>query len=44
MACGPNCVELYSEKYDTYYCKTCNEWLESKCVAEAGKATGQSAQ
>lgn len=21
----------YTEKYDTYYCKSCNTWLESKC-------------
>ena len=21
----------YSEKYDSYYCKSCNRWLESKC-------------
>ena len=22
----------YFEKYDSYYCKLCNRWLESKCV------------
>lgn len=21
----------YSEKYDVYYCKNCNIWLEKKC-------------
>lgn len=21
----------YSEKYDTYYCELCNEWLEKRC-------------
>jgi methionyl-tRNA synthetase len=28
--CGSKIV--YSDEYDTYYCDTCNEWLESKCV------------
>jgi hypothetical protein len=31
MACGPNCVEGFSEKHDAFYCITCNEWLESTC-------------
>lgn len=21
----------YSKKYDTFYCRSCNEWLEAKC-------------
>lgn len=31
MPCGRNCVEVYSEQYDAYYCETCNTWLESAC-------------
>jgi hypothetical protein len=31
MPCGPDCVKVYSEEYDAYYCETCNEWLESSC-------------
>jgi predicted RNA-binding Zn-ribbon protein involved in translation (DUF1610 family) len=29
----PDCNNLvsYAEKYDAYYCPTCNEWLEQKC-------------
>jgi hypothetical protein len=29
----PDCNNLisYSEKYDAYFCPTCDEWLESKC-------------
>ena len=23
--------KLYSEGYDTYYCRECNKWLEEKC-------------
>ena len=26
-----NCKQEYSEEYDTYYCKTCNKWLEDPC-------------
>lgn len=26
-----NSKKLYSEGYDTYYCKPCNKWLEEKC-------------
>jgi hypothetical protein len=31
MACGPNCVTLYSKEYDCYYCENCNKWLEDIC-------------
>jgi hypothetical protein len=29
----PKCSEprIYSNKYDAYFCTTCNEWLESAC-------------
>ncbi len=27
--CGS--VIYYDDKYDTYFCQSCNEWLESKC-------------
>lgn len=26
-----NTLKTYSETLDTYYCKTCDEWKESKC-------------
>ena len=25
----------YNEKYDSYYCPQCNEWIESKCGDES---------
>lgn len=25
------CKASYNEKYDAYYCKDCNIWLEKKC-------------
>jgi len=30
----PNCnsPRLYSKEYDTYYCESCNEWLEDICT------------
>ena len=33
MDSGHNCEETkqYSEKYDCYYCKSCNKWLEDIC-------------
>lgn len=32
----PNCpkcgsIGIYAEYYDSFYCKVCNIWLESKC-------------
>jgi hypothetical protein len=29
----PKCSEfrIYSDKYDSYFCANCNEWLESAC-------------
>jgi DNA-directed RNA polymerase subunit RPC12/RpoP len=27
-----NSPRSYSEEYDTYYCETCNEWLEDICT------------
>lgn len=27
--CGT--TEIYYEKYDAFFCKNCNEWLETKC-------------
>lgn len=30
--CGEH--KCYSDKYDAYYCKTCDEWLEQKCNDE----------
>ena len=26
-----NSKNQYTEKYDAYYCKSCNTWLESAC-------------
>jgi hypothetical protein len=33
MDSGHNCEETkaYSAEYDTYYCESCNEWLEDRC-------------
>jgi len=36
MDLNPNYCECgtktsYADKYDVYYCNTCNKWLESKC-------------
>lgn len=27
-----NAEASYSEKYDAYYCKSCNEWTEDICT------------
>jgi hypothetical protein len=34
MDSGHNCEQTkeYSEKYDAYYCVSCNEWLEDICT------------
>jgi len=26
-----NSKKLYSEDYDTYYCRECDKWLEEQC-------------
>ena len=33
MDSGHNCEESkgYSAEYDTYYCESCNKWLEDQC-------------
>jgi len=33
MDSGHNCeaTRQYSEEYDSYYCRECNVWLESRC-------------
>ena len=30
----PKCkgIKSYNKEYDTYYCKSCNEWLEDICT------------
>ena len=30
----PKCktVKSYAKEYDSYFCKTCNEWLEDICT------------
>lgn len=28
------CNRTYSERYDNYYCETCDKWLEPKCSDE----------
>jgi len=38
LACGKDVCKrcetevTYSEKFDTFYCTTCNLWLEERCV------------
>jgi hypothetical protein len=29
--CSCGSKQKFSIEYDAYYCKSCNEWLESKC-------------
>lgn len=30
----------YNERYDAYFCKTCDEWLEKPCSAEPNDPHG----
>jgi len=32
LTCQCNGNEKYSEEYDSYYCDTCNKWLEDICT------------
>ena len=31
MTCSCTTEALYSEEFDTYYCKECDQWTEDKC-------------